>query len=144
MFDVRLNAGCCFTDVSQFCARSSSIPCRASSFLVYTADRPTDPSSFVPARSYFTVVGALFSLIISGRMSMFDTLLVVWGMVKEGILEKPATIDPKKVVYIYPTMMIALICALCSMKSDAKESSRTAKVQPNTKSLKNSMNSKLK
>ncbi|KAK8947754.1 hypothetical protein KSP40_PGU008449 [Platanthera guangdongensis] len=77
-------------------------------------------------------------------MSMFGTLLVVWGMVKEGILEKPTTIDPKKVVYIYPTMVIALICALCSMKSDAKKSSRTVKVQPIAKSLKNSMNSKLK
>ncbi|KAK8962570.1 hypothetical protein KSP40_PGU004149 [Platanthera guangdongensis] len=77
-------------------------------------------------------------------MSMFGTLLVVWGMVKEGIFEKPATIDPKKVVYIYPTIVIALICALCSMKSDAKKSSRIVKVQPIAKSLKNSMNSKLK
>ncbi|KAK8964578.1 hypothetical protein KSP40_PGU008036 [Platanthera guangdongensis] len=62
MFGVLLNVGCCFTDVSQFCAGPSSIlhslrpssssqsvgiPYRASSFLVYTADRPTDPSSFV-------------------------------------------------------------------------------------------------
>ncbi|KAK8962334.1 hypothetical protein KSP40_PGU008561 [Platanthera guangdongensis] len=37
-------------------------------------------------------------------------------MVKEGILEKPATIDPEKVVYIYPTIVIALICILCSVK----------------------------
>ncbi|KAK8948807.1 hypothetical protein KSP39_PZI005791 [Platanthera zijinensis] len=86
----------------------------------------------------------LFGVINPGRMSMFDTLLVVWDMVKEGILEKPATIDPEKVVYIYPTIVIALICTLCSMKLDAKKSSRTVKVQPIAKPLKNSINSKLK
>ncbi|KAK8951842.1 hypothetical protein KSP39_PZI004697 [Platanthera zijinensis] len=50
----------------------------------------------------------------------------------------------KEAVYVYPTMVIALICALCSVKSDTKKSSRTAKVQPNAKPLKNSMKSKLK
>ncbi|KAK8947657.1 hypothetical protein KSP40_PGU009360 [Platanthera guangdongensis] len=40
-------------------------------------------------------------------------------------------------------MVIALICALCSVKSDAKKSSRTTKVQPIAKPLKNSVNSKL-
>ncbi|KAK8945362.1 hypothetical protein KSP40_PGU008593 [Platanthera guangdongensis] len=75
---------------------------------------------------------------------------IVWhsssglGHGEGGILEKPVTIDPKKVVYIYPTMVIALICALFSVKSDAKKSSRTIKVQPIAKPLKNSINSKLK
>ncbi|KAK8958249.1 hypothetical protein KSP40_PGU007914 [Platanthera guangdongensis] len=98
----------------------------------------------VLAGSYFAVAGALFGLINPGRMSMFGTLLVVWGLVKEGILGKPATTDPEKAVYVYPTMVIALICVLCSMKSDVKKASRTSKAQPIAKPLKSSVKSKLK
>ncbi|PKA51621.1 hypothetical protein AXF42_Ash002988 [Apostasia shenzhenica] len=98
----------------------------------------------VLAGSYFTVAGALIGVLKSGRMSMFGTLLVVWGLVKEGILGKPATTDPDKTVYVYPTMVIALICAVCSVKYNPKNATRKTAAQPIAKPLKSSAKSKLK
>ncbi|CAI9759201.1 unnamed protein product [Fraxinus pennsylvanica] len=51
--------------------------------------------------SYLLVVGALIGLLKPGRMSMFGTLLVIWGLVKEGILKKPASTDPTNAVFVY-------------------------------------------
>ncbi|KAK6273125.1 hypothetical protein POUND7_010208 [Theobroma cacao] len=98
----------------------------------------------VLAGSYFCVAGALVGLLKPGRMSMFGTLLVIWGLVKEGILGKPANSDPTKAVYVYPTMLIALICALTSIKYDVKKVMRTAPARPIAKPLKSSSKSKLK
>lgn len=98
----------------------------------------------VLAGSYFAVAGALIGLLNPGRMSMFGTLLMIWGLVKEGILGKPVTKDAEKAVYVYPTMVIALICAVCSLKSDAKRASRSTVAQPVAKPLKSSAKSKLK
>ncbi|XWS73101.1 hypothetical protein CRYUN_Cryun02cG0096700 [Craigia yunnanensis] len=98
----------------------------------------------VLAGSYFCVAGALVGLIKPGRMSMFGTLLVIWGLVKEGILGKRANSDSKKAVYVYPTMLIALICALSSIKYDVKKVMRTAPARPIAKPLKSSFKSKLK
>ncbi|KAF9607318.1 hypothetical protein IFM89_033906 [Coptis chinensis] len=40
--------------------------------------------------------GALVGLLKPGTMSMFGTLLVIWGLVKEGLLGKPVNTDPAK------------------------------------------------
>ncbi|GLT49566.1 hypothetical protein SLA2020_231150 [Shorea laevis] len=98
----------------------------------------------VLAGSYFCVAGALAGILKPGKMSMFGTLLVIWGLVKEGILGKPANTDPTKAVYVYPTMLIALICALSSIKSDAKKITKRALTRPVAKPLQSSSKSKLK
>ncbi|KAE9586968.1 hypothetical protein Lal_00004900 [Lupinus albus] len=98
----------------------------------------------VLAGSYFTVAGALVGLVKPGRMSMFGNLLVIWGLVKEGILGKPVTTDPSKAVYVYPTMVIAVICAFSSVKYDAKKVARSAPIRSSAKPLQGSSKSKLK
>ncbi|KAF9624385.1 hypothetical protein IFM89_010773, partial [Coptis chinensis] len=50
----------------------------------------------VLAGSYFSVAGALVGLLKPSTMSMFGTLLVIWGLVKEGLLGKPVNTDPAK------------------------------------------------
>lgn len=99
----------------------------------------------VLAGSYFSVAGALVGLVKPGRMSMFGTLLLIWGLVKEGILGKPINTDPTKSIYVYPTMLIALICAFSSIKYDMKKVVRSAApAQPVARPLKSSSKSKLK
>ncbi|KAF7817237.1 uncharacterized protein G2W53_031206 [Senna tora] len=98
----------------------------------------------VLAGSYFSVAGALVGLLKPGRMSMFGTLLVIWGLVKEGILGKPVNTDPSKAVYVYPTMLIALICAFSSVKYDVKKAVRSSTVRSTAKPLQSSTKSKLK
>lgn len=96
----------------------------------------------VLAGSYFSVAGALVGLLKPGRMSMFGTLLIIWGLVKEGILGKPATTDPTRAVYVYPTIALALICAFSSVKYDVKKVARSAPAV--VKPLQSSSKSKLK
>ncbi|XP_054789073.1 uncharacterized protein LOC129294651 [Prosopis cineraria] len=98
----------------------------------------------VLAGSYFSVAGALVGLLKPGRMSMFGTLLVIWGLVKEGILGKPVNTDPSRAVYVYPTMLIALICAFSSVKYDVKKVVGSVPARPTAKPLQNSSKSKLK
>ena len=75
---------------------------------------------------------------------MFGTLLIIWGLVKEGILGKPASTDPAKSIYVYPTMFLALICAFSSVKYDVKKVVRKAAARPIAKPLQSSSKSKLK
>ncbi|PON32539.1 tail fiber [Parasponia andersonii] len=98
----------------------------------------------VLAGSYFSVAGAFVCLLKPGRMSMFGTLLIIWGLVKEGILGKPANKDPTKAVYVYPTMLLALVCAFSSVKYDVKKVVRNAPARPVAMPLKSSSKSKLK
>lgn len=77
-------------------------------------------------------------------MTLFGTLLVVWGLVKEGILGKPTNTDPTKAVYVYPTIAVALICAFSSIRYNAKKSVRSGQAAPVAKPLKSSAKSKLK
>ncbi|QCE16230.1 uncharacterized protein LOC114163852 [Vigna unguiculata] len=98
----------------------------------------------VLAGSYFTVAGALVGVLKPGRMSVFGNLLIIWGLVKEGILGKPVNSDPSKAVYVYPTMVIALLCAFSSVKYDVKKVVRSAPVRSSAKPLQNSSKSKLK
>ncbi|KAL3844297.1 hypothetical protein ACJIZ3_001700 [Penstemon smallii] len=98
----------------------------------------------VLAGSYFCVAGSLIGIIRPGRMSMFGILLVIWGLVKEGILGKPVSTDPTKAVFVYPTMLIALASAFLSVKYDLNKAGKTAPVQSVAKPLKRSSKSKLK
>ncbi|KAG9154051.1 hypothetical protein Leryth_000552 [Lithospermum erythrorhizon] len=97
----------------------------------------------VLAGSYFSIAGSLIGLLKPGRMSMFGTLLIVWGLVKEGILTKSAVPDPDKSVYVYPTMLIAVICAFMSVKYDLKKVTKSTP-RPIATPLKSSSKSKLK
>ncbi|KAK4747057.1 hypothetical protein SAY87_026094 [Trapa incisa] len=98
----------------------------------------------VLAGSYFCVAGAIVGILKPGRMSMFGTLLVIWGLVKEGMLGKPVNTDPVRGVYVYPTMILALICALSSIKYDVKKAMRSAPARPIAKPVERSSKSKLK
>ncbi|KAB5553322.1 hypothetical protein DKX38_010633 [Salix brachista] len=98
----------------------------------------------VLAGSYFSVAGALVGILKPGRMSMFGTLLIIWGLVKEGILGKPVNTDPAKAVYVYPTMLIALVCAFSSVKYDMKKVVKSASPRPIAKPLQSSSKSKLR
>ncbi|KAF3972375.1 hypothetical protein ACB098_01G111400 [Castanea mollissima] len=98
----------------------------------------------VLAGSYFSVAGAFVGLLKPGRMSMFGMLLIVWGLVKEGILGRPVNTDPTKAVFVYPTMLLGLICAFSSVKYDVKKVIRRAAPRPVAKPLQSSSKSKLK
>ncbi|KAH9297895.1 hypothetical protein KI387_029577, partial [Taxus chinensis] len=96
----------------------------------------------VLAGSYFAVAGACVGLLKQGRMSMFGTLLIVWGLIKESLLGKPANTDPEKAAYLYPTMLIALLCSIFAVKYDMNKVKSIAK--PLAKPLKSSSKAKLK
>ncbi|KAF5185469.1 tail fiber [Thalictrum thalictroides] len=98
----------------------------------------------VLAGSYFSVAGAFVCLLKRGRMNMFGTLLIIWGLVKEGILGKPVTTDPEKAVYVYPTMLIALVCAFMSIKYDLNKIVKSSPARPMAKPLQSSSKSKLR
>lgn len=98
----------------------------------------------VLAGSYFSVAGAIIGIFKAGRMSVFGTLLIIWGLVKEGILGKPVNTDPTRTIFVYPTMLIAIICAFSSVKYDLKKVSRAAPPRPIAKPLQSSSKSKLK
>lgn len=98
----------------------------------------------VLAGSYFSVAGALIGLLKPGRMSMFGTLLVIWGLLKEGFLGKPLSTDPDQTIYVYPTMLLALVCAFASVKYDIKKAMRASPARPVAKPLHSSSKSKLK
>lgn len=96
------------------------------------------------AGSYFCVAGALVGLIKPGRMTLFGTLLVVWGLVKEGIFGKPANVDPASSVYLYPTVFLALILAFSSITYNVKKAVTSKQPVSLAKPLKSSAKSKLK
>ncbi|OVA10088.1 hypothetical protein BVC80_1599g14 [Macleaya cordata] len=98
----------------------------------------------VLAGSYFSVAGALVGMLKPGRMSMFGTLLVIWGLVKEGILGKPVNTDPAKAVFVYPTMLIALVCAFSSINYNTRKVIRSSPARPIAKPMQSSSKSKLK
>lgn len=95
----------------------------------------------VLAGSYFSVAGALVGLINPGRMTLFGTLLIVWGLVKEGVLGKVANAD----LYVYPTILVALVCAFSSINYKANKAvMRGQAAAAIAKPLKSSAKSKLK
>ncbi|KAG7029515.1 hypothetical protein SDJN02_07854, partial [Cucurbita argyrosperma subsp. argyrosperma] len=93
--------------------------------------------------SYFSVAGAFVGALKPERMSMLGSLLVIWGLVKEGILGKPVNTDPSKSAYVYPTMVVAVIWAFSLVNYDVKKAVRSAPVRPIAKPLQSSSKSKL-
>ncbi|KAK9075680.1 hypothetical protein SSX86_004008 [Deinandra increscens subsp. villosa] len=98
----------------------------------------------VLAGSYFSVAGAFIGLLKPQRMSMFGTLLIIWGLVKEGLLGKPVNTDPTRSVYVYPTMLVAVLCAFSSVKYNFQKAAKKPPPRPLAKPLKSSKKSKLK
>ncbi|KAJ6704237.1 TAIL FIBER [Salix viminalis] len=71
------------------------------------------------AGSYLTVAGAVLGLVRPGRMSLFGTLLILWGFVREVILKNSANMNPARSIQINAvTMHIALLCAFLTIRKD--------------------------
>uniref|UniRef100_A0A5B6ZFL8 Uncharacterized protein n=1 Tax=Davidia involucrata TaxID=16924 RepID=A0A5B6ZFL8_DAVIN len=85
--------------------------------------------------SYFSVAGALLGLLKSGRVSLFGTLLILWGLVKEVILGKHATRAHTKAIHVYPAMSIAVVSAFFSIRGDVRKIIRSCKPKRIAKSL---------
>ncbi|XP_062201610.1 uncharacterized protein LOC133904129 [Phragmites australis] len=96
------------------------------------------------AGSYFCVAGALVGIVNPGRMTLFGTLLVIWGLVKEALFGKPVNSDPTQSAYVYPTIMIALICAFMSITYNVKKTARSSPSVSIAKPMQSSAKSKLK
>ncbi|KAM3330706.1 hypothetical protein ACQJBY_027076 [Aegilops geniculata] len=96
------------------------------------------------AGSYFCVAGALVGIINPGRMILFGTLLVIWGLVKDVLFRKPVTSDPTEPVYVYPTILIALICSFMSITYNVKKKAMSSHSVSISKPLQSSAKSKLK
>lgn len=77
-------------------------------------------------------------------MTLFGTLLVIWGLVKEALFGKPVNSDPTQSVHVYPTILIALICAFLSITYNVKKTVRNSQSVSITKPLQSSAKSKLK
>lgn len=89
--------------------------------------------------SYFAVAGSLAGLIKPGRMSLFGILLLVWGLIREGVFDRSGKQIP---VYMSPLMLFAVICAFLSVKYDTQKVQRLTR--PVARPLKSSSKSKLK
>lgn len=98
----------------------------------------------VVAGSYFVVVGAIVSLIKPGRMGMFGVLLIIWGLMKDGMFERPDNIgkDPASLVRVEPFLFVALALAVLTIRYDMKKVERIS--APIARPLKSSAKSKLK
>lgn len=96
------------------------------------------------AGSYFCVAGALVGIINPGRMILFGTLLVIWGLVKDALFWKPVISDPTEPVYVYPTILIALICSFMSITYNVKKKAMSSQSVSISKPLQSSAKSKLK
>ncbi|XP_044496545.1 uncharacterized protein LOC123218951 [Mangifera indica] len=74
------------------------------------------------AGSYLSVAGALLGPLRAGKMSLFGTLITLWGLVKEvSSVQNPDGLSTRKVGYIYPTMLIAVLCAFLSIRRDLRK-----------------------
>ncbi|MCO5563071.1 hypothetical protein L7F22_016707 [Adiantum nelumboides] len=89
--------------------------------------------------SYFSVAGAVAGVLKPGRMSIFGVLLIVWGLIREGLFDKSGT---SASIYMSPLMLFAAVCAFLSVKYDTQKVQRL--VRPAAQPLKSSAKSKLK
>ncbi|KAF9685272.1 hypothetical protein SADUNF_Sadunf03G0037400 [Salix dunnii] len=88
------------------------------------------------AGSYLTVAGAVSGLMRPGRMSLFGTLLILWGFVREVILKNSANMNSARSIHIYPvTMHIALLCAFLTMRKDVRRLIRCCRTRRGAKPL---------
>ncbi|XP_021736540.1 uncharacterized protein LOC110703091 [Chenopodium quinoa] len=72
------------------------------------------------AGSYFCVVGAILGLLKNGRLSLFGSLLLIWGLFKEIMRQKSTCLDYCQSVEVSPIMLVALFTALSSIRSDVR------------------------
>ncbi|XP_056682947.1 uncharacterized protein [Spinacia oleracea] len=72
------------------------------------------------AGSYFCVTGAILGLLKYTRLSLFGMLLLIWGLIKEVIKQKSTCLNTCQLTQVYPIMLVALITALSSVKSDVR------------------------
>ena len=89
--------------------------------------------------SYFAVAGAVAGLIKPGRMSLFGILLLVWGLIREGVFDSSEKQVP---IYMSPLMLFAVICAFFAVNYDKQKVQKLAR--PLARPLKSSSKSKLK
>jgi len=78
------------------------------------------------AGSYLSVAGAILGLIKPRRLSLFGTLLILWGLVREA-MRKSADRYLTEAIYIYPTMLIAVVFAFLSIRKDVRKIVRSYK-----------------
>ncbi|GMI78090.1 hypothetical protein like AT5G11280 [Hibiscus trionum] len=75
----------------------------------------------IVAGSYLSVVGAFVGLWRQGRMSLFGTMLIIWGLLRENILGQIHRMFPTKSIRMYPMLMVAVVCAFLSIKKDVRK-----------------------
>lgn len=78
------------------------------------------------AGSYLSVAGAILGLIKPRRLSLFGTLLILWGLVREA-MRKSADRYLMEAIYIHPTMLIAVVFAFLSIRKDVRKIVRSYK-----------------
>lgn len=93
--------------------------------------------------SYFAVAGALVGLFKPGRMSLFGILFILWGVLKEGIFERPAGVESSVTsAHASPVLLIALALAGLGIRYDLRKVERLTR--PLARPLKSSQKAKLK
>ncbi|MBA0569975.1 hypothetical protein Golob_003666 [Gossypium lobatum] len=70
------------------------------------------------AGSYLSVVGAFIGLSRRARMSLFGTMLIIWSLVRDIVLGQFHNMFPTKSIQMYPTLILAVVCAFLSIKKD--------------------------
>ncbi|XP_022721238.1 uncharacterized protein LOC111278837 isoform X1 [Durio zibethinus] len=81
------------------------------------------------AGSYLSVVGAFICLLRHGRMSLFGMMLIAWGFLRELILGQFYSMVPTKATHLYPTMIVAMVCAFLSIRSDVRKLIHSSKAR---------------
>ncbi|GMY33999.1 aspartate-glutamate racemase family [Fagus crenata] len=87
----------------------------------------------VLAGSYLSIAGAILGLVKPRRMSLFGTLLILWGLVREAIMRKFADKYLMEAIYINPTMLIAVVSAFLSIRKDVRKIVRSYNGKRNAK-----------
>ncbi|GLU22116.1 hypothetical protein SLE2022_382120 [Rubroshorea leprosula] len=87
--------------------------------------------------SYLSIAGAFFGLIRPARVSLFGTLLLIWGLLKEMFSSRNYAngIIPRRAVYINPTMFLAVVCAFLSIRKDVRKLIHSCKAKRVRKTL---------
>lgn len=67
------------------------------------------------------VAGAIMGLVKPVRISFWGSLLVTWGLSYEVFLGEAAHKNHAKAIRIYPTMIVAIVSAFCSMRKDVRK-----------------------
>ncbi|GMI93885.1 hypothetical protein like AT5G11280 [Hibiscus trionum] len=75
----------------------------------------------IVAGSYLSVVGAFVGLWRRGRMSLFGTMLIMWGLLRENILGQFHGMFHTKSIQMCPMLVVAVVCAFLSIKKDVRK-----------------------